>query len=68
VRNGRSLTLPQNGANGVRQSWHERFCESPDVLKSARCGQTVVPVLDAEIGGSDFITVAGQCSVDGDRV
>jgi len=27
-----------------------------------------VPVLDAEIGGSDFITVAGQCSVDGDRV
>jgi 3-deoxy-7-phosphoheptulonate synthase len=60
----RSLNLPQNGANGVRQSWHERFCESPDVLKSARRGQTVVPVLDTEIGGSDFITMAGPCSVE----
>ncbi len=48
----------------MRQSWHERFCDSPDVLKSARCDQTVVPVLDAEIGGRDFITMAGPCSVE----
>jgi 3-deoxy-7-phosphoheptulonate synthase len=48
----------------VRPSWHERFCDSPDVLKSSRCSHTVVPVLDTEIGGSEFITMAGPCSVE----
>ncbi len=48
----------------MRQGWHERFCESPDVLKSAGREQTVVPVLDLEIGGSEFITMAGPCSVE----
>jgi len=48
----------------VRQSWPERFCDSPDVLKGARCDRTVVPVLDSEIGGPDFITMAGPCSVE----
>ena len=48
----------------MRVSWHERFAESPDVLKSARRQQTVVPVLDLEIGGDEFITMAGPCSVE----
>ena len=48
----------------MRDSWHERFTDSPDVLKSARRPQTVVPVLDLEIGGDDFITMAGPCSVE----
>ena len=48
----------------MRVSWHERFAESPDVLKSARRQQTVVPVLDLEIGGDEFITLAGPCSVE----
>jgi 3-deoxy-7-phosphoheptulonate synthase len=48
----------------VRESWHERFADSPDVLKSGRRQQTVVPVLDLEIGGDDFITMAGPCSVE----
>jgi 3-deoxy-7-phosphoheptulonate synthase len=48
----------------VRVSWHEQFSESPDVLKSARHKQTVVPVLDLEIGGDEFITMAGPCSVE----
>jgi 3-deoxy-7-phosphoheptulonate synthase len=48
----------------VRGSWLERFAESPDVLKSARHQQTVVPVLDLEIGGDEFITMAGPCSVE----
>lgn len=48
----------------MRDSWHERFAESPDVLKSARRQQTVVPVLDLEIGGDEFITMAGPCSVE----
>jgi 3-deoxy-7-phosphoheptulonate synthase len=48
----------------VRESWHERFAETPDVLKSARCEQTIVPVLDLQIGGAEFITMAGPCSVE----
>ena len=48
----------------MRDSWNERFAESPDVLKSARRQQTVVPVLDLEIGGDEFITMAGPCSVE----
>lgn len=48
----------------MRVSWHERFSESPDVLKSTRREQTVVPVLDFEVGGDEFITMAGPCSVE----
>jgi len=48
----------------VRENWHERFADSPDVLKSVRRPQTVVPVLDLEIGGDEFITMAGPCSVE----
>ena len=48
----------------MRESWHERFAESPDALKSERRRQTVVPVLDLEIGGDEFITMAGPCSVE----
>jgi hypothetical protein len=56
--------FPRNGAHRVRETWHDRFAESPDVLKSAQLEQTVVPVLDLEIGGDEFITMAGPCSVE----
>jgi 3-deoxy-7-phosphoheptulonate synthase len=48
----------------VRQAWHEQFCDSPDVLKSAGREQTVIPVLGTAIGGNEFITMAGPCSVE----
>jgi len=48
----------------VRPSWQERFSGTSDVLKSDKHQQTVVPVLDLEIGGRDFITMAGPCSVE----
>jgi 3-deoxy-7-phosphoheptulonate synthase len=48
----------------VRETWHERFADSPDVLKTARCERTIVPVLDLQIGGAEFITMAGPCSVE----
>ena len=48
----------------MRESWHDRFAESPDVLKSEGRRQTVVPVLDFVIGGDEFITMAGPCSVE----
>jgi 3-deoxy-7-phosphoheptulonate synthase len=48
----------------VRPSWQERFAETSEVLKSDKHQQTVVRVLDLEIGGRDFITMAGPCSVE----
>ena len=48
----------------MRDTWHERFADSPDVLKSVRREQTIVPVLDLQIGGAEFITMAGPCSVE----
>jgi 3-deoxy-7-phosphoheptulonate synthase len=48
----------------VQGSWHDRFSESRDVLKSTRREQTIVPVLDVEVGGDEFITMAGPCSVE----
>ena len=59
-----SLKFPQIGARDVRENWLKQFAESPDVLKSARRVQTIVPVLDLEIGGDEFITMAGPCSVE----
>ena len=59
-----SLTLPRNGAQRVRESWQKHFAETPDVLKSPEHQQTVVPVLDLKIGGDEFITMAGPCSVE----
>ncbi|HEX7729285.1 MAG TPA: 3-deoxy-7-phosphoheptulonate synthase [Terracidiphilus sp.] len=48
----------------MRQSWQDQFSESPDVLKSTEHQQTLIPILDFEIGGDDFITMAGPCSVE----
>jgi 3-deoxy-7-phosphoheptulonate synthase len=48
----------------VCEDWRGRFAETPDVLKSARLQQTIVQVLDFEIGGDEFITMAGPCSVE----
>lgn len=59
-----SLTLPRIGAHRVRENWQERFAETPDVLKSSEHQQTLVPVLDLKIGGDEFVTMAGPCSVE----
>jgi 3-deoxy-7-phosphoheptulonate synthase len=48
----------------VRASWQKRFAAASDVLKSSQHQQTIVRVLDLEIGGSEFITMAGPCSVE----
>lgn len=69
MRRGGTLILPQcaggeNGAEGVRPKWHDHFAECPDVLKGPGREQTIVRVLDIEIGGDEFITMAGPCSVE----
>ena len=48
----------------MRDSWRDRFADSPDVLKSAWRQQTVVSVLHLKIGGGEFVTMAGPCSVE----
>jgi 3-deoxy-7-phosphoheptulonate synthase len=48
----------------VRESWHDFFAESPDALKTERRRQTIVGMRDFEIGGDEFIIMAGPCSVE----
>lgn len=48
----------------MRGSWQEQFAESPGVLKSTDCAQTTVRIRELEIGGGDFVTMAGPCSVE----
>ncbi|HEY9714907.1 MAG TPA: 3-deoxy-7-phosphoheptulonate synthase [Chroococcales cyanobacterium] len=48
-------------------SWHERFAEFPDILRSDAQPQTTIPILDFEIGGDEFVTIAGPCSVENEE-
>ena len=48
----------------MRESWQERFAETPDVLKSAGRERTLVPVRDFAVGGREFVMMAGPCSVE----
>ena len=51
----------------MRENWQERFAETPDVLLGARRQRTIVPVLDFAVGGDEFVTMAGPCSVETER-
>ena len=51
----------------MREGWQERFAETPDVLIGARCERTLVRVRDFVVGGDEFITMAGPCSVETER-
>jgi 3-deoxy-7-phosphoheptulonate synthase len=51
----------------MHESWQERFADTPDVLIGARRNRTIVPVLDFAIGGDEFVTMAGPCSVETER-
>ncbi len=48
----------------MRESWQQRFAESSDVLLGAFGRRTRVPVRDFFVGGDDFVTIAGPCSVE----
>src|SRR5580693_2873249 len=48
----------------MQSTWLKKFANTPDVLKSGGREQTVISVLDLEIGGDEFITMAGPCSVE----
>ncbi|MGO8759193.1 MAG: 3-deoxy-7-phosphoheptulonate synthase [Terracidiphilus sp.] len=51
----------------MRESWQERFAETPDVLLGEQHRRTCVPVLDFAVGGGEFVTMAGPCSVESER-
>jgi 3-deoxy-7-phosphoheptulonate synthase len=51
----------------VRESWPERFADTPDALIGARRERTLVRVRDFVVGGDEFITMAGPCSVETER-
>ena len=48
----------------MRESWHDQFADSPDVLKRSGRQRTAISVAGIEIGGDDFVTMAGPCSVE----
>lgn len=48
----------------MRASWHDQFADSPGVLKRPGREQTVISVLGNAIGGDEFVTMAGPCSVE----
>jgi 3-deoxy-7-phosphoheptulonate synthase len=68
MNNRSTLTLPHqwrpDWSAVLRATWQERFAETPEVLKTPKCQQTAVPILDFTIGGDEFITIAGPCSVE----
>ena len=51
----------------MREAWQGRFAGSPAALKSEQRSRTVVSVRDFEIGGDEFVTMAGPCSVETER-
>ena len=48
----------------MRDSWQVQFAETPDVLKNPFRLQTAIKVRDFKIGGGEFVTMAGPCSVE----
>ncbi len=48
----------------MRATWQDCFAGAPDVLRGGRRQQTIVRVLDIEVGGDEFVTMAGPCSVE----
>jgi len=51
----------------VRVSWQERFADSPDVLRSESHPRTIIPIHNFAVGGDEFVTMAGPCSVESER-
>lgn len=59
--------VPQRSGAPVGGGWIEQFADAPDVLKSAAEQKTVVRVGGVAVGGDEFVTMAGPCSVETER-
>jgi 3-deoxy-7-phosphoheptulonate synthase len=51
----------------VESGWKEQFADAPDVLKTRPDQKTVVRAGSVAIGGEEFVTMAGPCSVETER-
>jgi 3-deoxy-7-phosphoheptulonate synthase len=51
----------------VGSGWKEQFADAPDVLKTRPDQKTVVRAGGVAIGGGEFVTMAGPCSVETER-
>jgi 3-deoxy-7-phosphoheptulonate synthase len=51
----------------VGSGWKEQFADAPDVLKAHPEQKTVVRAGRVAIGGGEFVTMAGPCSVETER-
>jgi 3-deoxy-7-phosphoheptulonate synthase len=51
-------------ATHMNPKWNGQFSCFDLVAKTAECPRTVVEVGDLEIGGSDFVVMAGPCAVE----
>lgn len=47
--------------------WIEQFADAPDVLKTTSDQKTIVRAGGVQIGGGEFVTMAGPCSVETER-
>ncbi len=59
--------VPRRSGAQVGGGWIEQFADAPDVLKSVPEQTTVVWARGVAIGGGDFVTMAGPCSVETER-
>ncbi len=51
----------------MSNAWKDQFGDAPDVLKRTPDERTVVRAAGVEIGGDEFVTMAGPCSVETER-
>jgi 3-deoxy-7-phosphoheptulonate synthase len=51
----------------VESGWKEQFADAPDVLKTRPDQKTVVRAGSVAVGGQEFVTMAGPCSVETER-
>ena len=51
----------------VGGGWKDQFANAPDVLKNQPDHRTVVWAGNVSIGGEEFVTIAGPCSVETER-
>lgn len=59
--------VPQRSGVEVGGSWKDQFAEAADLLKHEPDHRTVVRAGGVAIGGGDFVTMAGPCSVESER-
>ncbi len=59
--------VPQRSGAQVGCGWKDQFADAPDVLKTTPDQKTIVWAGRVAIGGEEFVTMAGPCSVETER-